>query len=276
MARTFSVVTTFNQIGYEQYGSRMIDTFLQNWPASIDLRVYAENCEVKQRAANLFVVDYEANVPALTKFKNQYRTDLRATGRLASGPMDRKGKQPGIGFKWDAVRFSHKVYAVCDAALNWQSDVVIWMDADMVCHSPCTRDFIESRIPEGSGIAYLGRQGKYSECGLYALNMQNAVTKQFVKEFQQAYDDAENGIFRMSEWHDSFVFDRIREKIAAANPGWQQLDWAEGLIRGEGHPLINSEWGAYLDHLKGKRKQTGRSHNKDLLVPRSESYWSRA
>jgi hypothetical protein len=46
------------------------------------------------------------------------------------------------------------------------------------------------------------------------------------------------------------------------------------LIKGEGHPLINTAWGAYLDHLKGKRKETGRSAAKDLIQPRSESYWS--
>jgi hypothetical protein len=42
---------------------------------------------------------------------------------------------------------------------------------------------------------------------------------------------------------------------------------------GEGHPLINTEWGAYLDHLKGNRKDTGRSKIKDLVVNRTEGYW---
>ena len=42
---------------------------------------------------------------------------------------------------------------------------------------------------------------------------------------------------------------------------------------GEGHPLINTEWGAYLDHLKGNRKDSGRSKSKDLVVNRTEGYW---
>jgi len=37
--------------------------------------------------------------------------------------------------------------------------------------------------------------------------------------------------------------------------------------------LINSEWGAYLDHLKGSRKKTGRSLPSDLKVNRTEAYW---
>ena len=62
----------------------------------------------------------------------------------------------------------------------------------------------------------------------------------------------------------------------------KQLDWAahlhdlrpqRGMSTGEGHPLINSQWGAYLDHLKGDRKTTGKSLQRDLKVQRTESYW---
>jgi hypothetical protein len=42
---------------------------------------------------------------------------------------------------------------------------------------------------------------------------------------------------------------------------------------GEGHPLINCEWGAYIDHLKGERKGLGKSKTSDLRVNRNESYW---
>ena len=273
MRRRFSVVTTFNQSGYERYGSRMIDTFLENWPRSVELHVYAESCPVQQQADNLHIIDFVKSVPELREFKQQWGTDLRATGRLATGPADRKGKQPGIGFKWDAVRFCHKVFAVCDLAENWETDIVMWMDADTVCHSPVSVDFIEQQIPREVGIAYLGREGKYSECGLYALNMHHQATQDFVRQFRHAYIDAERGIFTMREWHDSYVFDRIREQVQTQNPTWQQLDWAAGLITGEGHPLINSEWGAYLDHLKGDRKDLGRSKPKDLKVQRNEAYW---
>ena len=272
MSRKISVVTTFHQSGYEQYGRKMIDTFLLNWPRQVDLYVYAENCAVDQTADNLHIINYETAVPALKAFKDQWGNDPRATGRLAMGPPDRKGKQLGIGFKWDAVRFSHKIYAVCDLAQQ-RHDVVIWMDADTVCHSKISTDILDRLIPETADIAFLGRKNKYTECGLYALNLSSPITRQFIQKFQAAYDQAETGIFAMSEWHDSWVFDRVREDIAAQYPKWQQLDWSAELITGEGHPLINSEWGAYLDHLKGNRKNTGRSLPKDLKVKRTEAYW---
>jgi hypothetical protein len=123
--------------------------------------------------------------------------------------------------------------------------------------------------PLTQDIGYLGREGKYTECGLYSLNLKSIRTLGFLKEFQRVYDEAENGIFLLDEWHDSFVFDAVKDKM----PFLQLNNWSRGIIKGEGHPLINSEWGAYLDHLKGDRKITGRSLSKDLKIKRTESYW---
>ena len=273
MTRTFSVVTTFNQSGYQQYGCRMIETFLKNWPRGVHLYVYAEDCQVEINDDRLHVIDFHKTVPALVEFKQQWGDVPKARGLVAQGPADRKGKQPGIGFRWDAIRFSHKVYAVCDHARQHAADVMFWMDADMVCHSPITEDFIDSQIPDPYGIAFLGRAKKFTECGLYALNLRDTATNSFVTQFQAAYDDG--SIFDMAEWNDCWVFDRIRERVQIQNPPWRQLNWTAGFTKqGEGHPLINTAWGAYLDHLKGQRKDLGRSSAKDLVALRSEHYWT--
>lgn len=273
MSRKFSVVTTFHPSGYEKYGSRMIETFLQNWPKEVELHVYAEDCRVQQHADNLMVYDLHKSSPGLVAFKQRYQNDPRATGQVAKGPPDRKGKQPGIGFRWDAVRFSHKVYAMCDRALSADSDTVIWMDADMVCHSPVSLDVLDRDIPRNIGVAFLGRARKFTETGLWAINMQQPGSREFIERMQWAYDDAESGVLAMEEYHDCWVFDRSREWMTANYPAWAQLDWNQGSAQGEGHPLINTSWGAYLDHLKGRRKDQGRSAAKDLLKPRAEGYW---
>jgi hypothetical protein len=270
----YAVLTTFHASGYQQYASRMIDTFLQNWPAEVDLYAYAEDCNVTQSAPNLHVRDLHASSPELVTFKQRWGADPRARGEVAMGPADRKGKQPGIGFRWDAIRFSHKAYAVCHAAKNTDADVLFWMDADMVCHTPISLDFIESQTPPPVGLAFLGREKKFTECGLYAMNLRDPVTRAWLREFQLAYDSGR--LMTMSEWNDCWVFDETRKEVQALNPTWQQLNWSAGLIKGEGHPLINTAWGTYLDHLKGRRKVTGKSNAKDLIAPRTESYWSLA
>jgi len=274
---TFTVVTTFHNKGYETYGRRMIETFLKNWPSDVNLIVYAEDCTVTETAPNLIVRDLN-QVEELTAFKNKWRGIPKANGDVSADPVRSKRKDAGKGFKWDAVRFAHKVYSIFDCAKRSNSDTLIWMDADSICHSPIAIENLQKMIPLDIELGYLGRNGKYSECGLYSLNLKSLQIQEFLKEFQKFYDQAEQGIFTLDEWHDSFVFDVVRNKF----PNLKQLNWsaslydlrpAPGMSTGEGHPLINCEWGAWLDHLKGGRKNAGMSKREDLKVKRTEPYW---
>ena len=265
---TISVVTTFHQAGYDAYGKRMIQTFLQNWPREVKLYVYAENCQVTETAPNLIVKDLHSASPELVTFKNKWKGVPKANGDVSQDPVRSKRKDAGKGFKWDAVRFAHKVYSIFSCVKECQTDILLWMDADTICHSPISMSDLEKMCPTTKDICFLGRKGKFSECGLYAMNLHSPSTRLFLQRFQNVYDDAERGIFTMAEWHDSFVFDEVRRTLAL-----NELNWSEGLITGEGHPLINSQWGAWLDHLKGGRKKLGRSKREDLLVKRTEPYW---
>ena len=274
----YAVVTTFHQQGLTDYAQKMIDGYCQHWPKEIMLHIYPEKCNPAVRdhsRVTLFDLD---GVQDLTDFKTRWKDVPKANGDVSKDPVRSKRKDSGKGFKWHAVRFAHKVYAIFHCAQQTDADILIWMDADTICHSPITVQDIERMIPKNSELCYLGRKGKYSECGLYSMNLRSPNVQAFLKEFQRFYDQAEQGIFRLAEWHDSFVFDAVRIKF----PQMQQLDWAAhlndlrpapGMSSGEGHPLINSEWGAWLDHLKGSRKKDGRSKKDDLKVIRTEAYW---
>ena len=276
----YAVVTTFHETGLRQYGQRMIDTFCQNWPTEVTLHIYPENCVPTIADSSRVTIKKLEEVDELMTFKNRWKDVPKANGDVSADPVRSKRKDAGKGFKWHAIRFAHKVYAIFDCAKKTDADILIWMDADMVCHSPISMDTIRRLIPSDKDLCYLGRKGKYSECGLYAMNLRSQATRNFLNEFQRVYDHAENGIFIMEEWHDSFVFDRIREKFLDL----RQLNWTanlsdlrpyKGNSQGEGHPIINSEWGEYLDHLKGDdRKQLGHSKVVDLKIPRKSNYWS--
>ncbi len=273
-----AVVTTFHEEGLKKYAQRMIDTFCTNWPEEIILHIYPEKCNPAIRNHNHVTLTDLDSVQALTTFKARWKNVPKANGDVSADPIRSRRKDSGKGFKWHAVRFAHKVYAIFDCAKETDADILIWMDADTICHSPITMQDLYKMIPADSEICYLGRKGKYSECGLYAMNLRSPNVQAFLKEFQRFYDQAEQGIFQLDEWHDSFVFDAVRKKF----PQMRQLDWAAhlhdlrplpGMTSGEGHPLINSQWGAWLDHLKGGRKQLGRSKREDLKVLRTEEYW---
>jgi hypothetical protein len=102
--------------------------------------------------------------------------------------------------------------------------------------------------------------------------------KQFLAEFERFYEDADNGIFELEEWHDSFVFGHILNQLTKIDNN--VLDYSadmylkEAKTGGGGHPLINTELGRWIDHMKGDRKNTGKSLPKDIMVKRTESYWT--
>jgi hypothetical protein len=265
-----AVVTTFHDEGLKKYGQRMINTFIQNWPQDITLHLYPEGCNPQVPDHNRITLQRLEEVPELKAFKDRWKNVPKANGDVSNDPIRNKRKDSGKGFKWDAVRFAHKVYAIFDCARNTDADVLFWMDADTVCHSPITKETIETFCSPNQDIGFLGREGKYTECGLYSLNLRSVNVQNFLREFQRMYDDAENGIFTLEEWHDSFVFDVVRKKFKNR---LKENNWSQGIVKGEGHPLINSEWGAYLDHLKGDRKDLGRSKTKDLKIKRTEIYW---
>lgn len=265
----YAIVTTFNKQGLDLYGQKMIDSFVKNWPTDVKLYLYAESCVPNTHGAtNIHIINAVVELTDLNRFKNKWKDVPKANG-VCPWP-EKRPKDWHKGFKWDAVRFSNKVYSIFHCANMTEADVLIWMDADMVCHTPITQETLEKLVPAEYDICYLGRENKWPECGLYSLNLNKKSTHEFLKRFKRAYDYAEEGIFKMDEWHDSFVFDEILKSLDV-----KKLNWSAGLIKGEGHPLINTEWGAYLDHLKGDRKQLGKSKITDLIKDRTEEYWSK-
>jgi hypothetical protein len=209
----YAVVTTFNAKGYGQYAQTFIQTYLKHWEPTINLYAYPEDCHVFESASNLIVRDLHSSSHELVNFKNKWKTVPKANGDVSQDPVRSKRKDAGKGFKWDAIRFSHKVYSIFHCAKNCDADILMWLDADMVCHSPMTEKILDSLIPMDKDLCFLGRKDKFSECGLYTMNLQSPMTEKFLEKFQNFYDDAENGIFRLDEWHDSFVFDAVRKTV---------------------------------------------------------------
>lgn len=156
---TYSVVTTFNEDGLKKYGQRMIDTFIKNWPKEITLHIYPEMCNPVITDHNRVTLKRLEEVKELMDFKNRWRNVPKANGDVSDDPVRSKRKDSGKGFKWNAVRFAHKVYAIFDCVRNTDCDVLFWMDADTVCHSPITKDTVAKFCPQHIDLGFLGREG---------------------------------------------------------------------------------------------------------------------
>lgn len=272
--QTFSFVSTFHKPVLELYGQRFVDSFSKNVDPKIKLFLYAEDCLPKTDDNRIFVLDQKAELPKLIAFKERWKDVPKANGVCPPEIKARRPRDWHKEFKWDAVRFANKVYAVFDAAERCGTDWIIWLDADTYVHSPASKDELSKFVPAGAWMSYLGRGKKWPECGFYGINLRSVEGRDFLKEFERVYEDAENGIFKMEEWHDSYVFEEVRKVIENKYPRSPFYNISGNLINGEGHPFINSDLGKYFDHLKGDRKETGKSNKpKDLIVKRSEGYW---
>ena len=273
-----TVVTTFHPSGLHKYGQRFLDSFAARVDKRIKLLVYAENCKpINPDPSRITILNANEVLPKLNAFKSTWGHVPKANGDVSNEPQRHTRRDWDKQFKWDAVRFANKTYAVYDAVQR-SKDWCVWMDADTFVHSDWSYEQFLELLPKEAYITYVGR-GKGSqtwpECGFYGLNLNHPVCHEFLKEFERMYEDAENGMFLLEEWHDSYIFGEVLKMFNQFPSHDYSADMylKEAKSGGGGHPLINGPLGKWIDHMKGGRKDSGKSLAKDLMVNRTEDYW---
>jgi hypothetical protein len=247
---SYMAVSTFNSAGFQKYGKRMMDSFHQHWPEQIGLRVYREGWDIPQP---------HAATP-----------DLLASSDWLKAFKERHKQKPTNDFRMDAVRFSHKVAALLAADTSTSARYIIWLDGDIVTHAPVSMEDIAKLTPvNGQWIAWLDRRRAYPECGFYIIDRQHPRHAEAMAVLRRMY--AEDWLFVEKEWHDSYILQQIvtRDLQLPCKSLSGDLGWRTS------HPFVNGPLGAFMDHMKGKRKEKGRSHRTDLIRERLEPYWQR-
>lgn len=250
----FAAVTTCSAKGWKLYGERMVKSFAMYWP-KVDLHLYSEGFTVDQQRVS------EHKLP-------EWQTEFKA--RHVGTPLMNGRGGPHYDLTHDAVRFSHKVGAVVDLierSIAPRDGVLIWIDADVLTHAPVTRGFLEGLVADwdNTAIAWLNRAKKYPECGFVMFNLAHPKTVELVQIWKHLYTS--DGFTKLDGWTDCHT---LQEAVL-----WTQAPWASlsGGHTSVGHPFVNGPLGAVMDHLKGDRKQVGKSSRHDLRVKRKEHYW---
>jgi len=260
-----NVITSFSEKGYEMYGKRFVETFLEHWPESSKLTIYAET-PLKIDNDRVEVVDlfkYEGVTDFLSRIQN--------SDKIYQGVRpgkDKDGKQVDMyDYRYDAYRFCRKVFAMTEFASRTEGKFM-WLDADIITHTDVPETLLDDILPDDKFTAYLGREWAHSETGFIAFNMKHEQAALFMGAFDNAY---KSGSFRfLGEWHDCYVFDMIRELLDI-----EAVDLAEGMHME--HPFVNTVLGKYMDHLKGpERKKAGKSHDRDVMVDHKVPYWRKS
>lgn len=274
---SITVVTSCSAKGWLEYGKRFIETFAEYWPPSVQLLLFSEDPEpvsavragrqVGQMRATAFDL-LRASRPAKA-FLERHADDVRAQGRKQE--PGQIGWTPnkvaaGYNFRYDAVRFSKKVFAIAAAAQVVTHGRLFWVDADVVTFEPVPFELLPRMLPDGFALSCLDRGTYHSECGFVGYNLEHPETRPFIAAFAGRYALGE--VFRFEEWHDSWVFDWLRRARSVPTH----------LIphRSNKQPFINSELGRYMDHLKGNSKGLGRSPVRHMVAGHDHRYWRAA
>ena len=227
----------------------MVDSFIANWPKNIKLLIFLENSHLlKERNVNpkIEIVDYHENIPEYYAFCKKFNHKKKFTD----------------DFRFNAFRFAYKVYAIKKSFSYNTSQNLIWLDADIKTHKKIPYIFLEKLISDKHYLSYLGRSHvktkhlNYSECGFLIFNTKHHLHSLFWKEMMHMYDDGM--LFELSEWHDSFIFDHVRNKLEKKcflkNINITDFGLVDIESKNDDHVFVLSVLGEFMDHKKGNRK----------------------
>lgn len=259
--KKINAVTCYSLQGWRETGALLVNGFIQNWPKSANLTVYVDDPIPKKDLIRDDRVKYQIlNQKDLIAFKERHRNNPEASG------LGKRAEKGAKNYRYDAVRFSHKVFALFQFLETNDTDILIWLDGDSRTHSQVRESDILSWCPEGKFAGYLARPWLYTETGFHIFNMRHPIANDFLNAWKQYYLD--DSIFKLEMWTDCHTYDAAKTKFDDSH--WHNLSPP---IKNN-HPFINGPLGEFMDHMKGPRKQKGTSHRKDLVVNRTNSYWN--
>ena len=250
------IVSTAHGDGFTMYGESMLRSFLEQWPADVTAQFFVEGYSIP-RSLQCDRLKEQTLPDWLYRFRRDYGRKPVARGRGDDG------KAP-YDFRKDAVRFAHKAAAVIEAYKTTSAEILIWVDADIFFHSRVDVQALLA-LKGDADIAWLDRKSLYPECGFYMLDTTSLPVAGVLDRWQSLIETGE--ILGLRETHDSWVFEHL---VKSSNAKTASLS-GDGYMTS--HPAINGPLGAFLDHMKGPRKEAGRTPKRERTIPTQHPYW---
>ena len=268
-----AVVTSCSAKGWLQYGKRFVETFDRHWPVEVELHIVSEDMPAGAALGSFASSARPIMFHELWKVSRVARefNDRHARNLLVHGKVRREGDfgwtpkkiAAGYNFRLDAYRFSKKVFGV-EAVSKWTTaDLLFWVDADVVTFAPVPIGLLSDLLPGDVALACLDRGDYHSECGFVGYDLTHQAARPFIRELCGLY--ASDEFLHLKEWHDSWVFDYVRKFLHTPTRKIEHCS--------RHHPFVNSVLGHYMDHLKGSRKEAGRTPLHEMRAGFTDPYW---
>lgn len=236
----YHVMTSFNQRYWDEVAKNSVLFLDKLWHKSGNIYLYHELPKVPQDpklSDRCHWIDFYPTCPEVKEFAEKWKDNPMANGGGDGG-----------NFKLNAIKFVHKTFAIWHRYKLLDSGWLVWADCDSFLLDNLDEKFIADVFRPNIVVSYVGRPGKYSECGFLAFNLNNPLTRDFLKEWETLYTSGE--FVNLPETHDSWTFDYIRLK-------WNRPELFNDLNAGtttNKAPFSNSRIGPYFAHAKGSDK----------------------
>lgn len=236
----YNVITSFNETYWNEVAKFSTEVLDKNWHKDGKIFLYHELKNIpsdSKLSARCEWIDFYKTVPQIKEFAEKWKDNPMANGGGDGG-----------NFKLNAIKFVHKTFTIWNQYKKIDSGWLVWTDCDAFLYNPIDHAFEKEVFKPGIVVSYVGRPGKYSECGFLAFNLDNPETRKFLSEWEDLYTSGE--FIKLPETHDSWTFDYIRLK-------WNRPELFNDLNAGtttNKAPFSNSRLKNYFVHAKGSDK----------------------
>jgi predicted O-methyltransferase YrrM len=191
-----NIVTSFNENLLKNTSHYLLSSVKENLEPSIKFTAYYHDCKLDAYS-----------IPDTISYKNledvkDYKSFLE---RYAGHDGTEEGKIP-YNAKLDAIKWSHKVFALTEYAFTLAEDKkagwLIWLDADTYLNKRLTKDDILFLLPEGADIVYNPDDFFFMA---FNLNKQSAID--VLADLRGSYILGE--VTKYREWHDAYILQRL-------------------------------------------------------------------
>lgn len=256
-------VTSGSLAYFRAHGEKFISSFLAHVDPSVTLKIYGEwskegvgpEAYVPQAHPRISFVDLFADTRLGTFLDAARPVVEKKIGPVAPMPKERLASK-SYDYRFDALTFGKKVLAICHALQAEPFGTVIWSDLDVTFHRALGPAFLESLF-SGRDVFYFGRANQHSETGIVGYQ----TTSEGVRELGRCMEKCLVSLdFRkLPGWTDCHIFDHVRISLEKA----KRLSAADLSKGQDGHVIARSSLAPYLDHMKGPRKFSGSSPERE-------------
>ena len=243
MINKLALCTTFPN--WLEYPKTTIPTWIKNLPEELMILIQLDPCRQLPETEEWLLPLTQEGRDKETIFISREFSPEQLEFLKRHKPKDEKN------YRMDYRRFSFKVFALHQAmtfALEQGKEYLIWMDADIELIKPL--DNFNQWLPENKVVSYLGRKDwDHSECGFMIFNLKNG-GKEFLDKMVLMYINDE--VLTLEQWHDSFVFDTIRQDFNYVNKKNVFLNISENI---DGRDVFEkTSLAKFMIHHKGPKK----------------------